>query len=156
MNLLNGSERELVLPKGAGRPARIGWGRGGTSLVVATASGLYRIQTPPAPADPRPVAPGERARAESAFAVLLGNPVFASAVPCSSPDDLCVSGDSGAALLARRARDPVRWGADSVAFFVGDELEIRPLARGRPRRLIWSGRPEQPRQITFFEGRRER
>ena len=31
MNLLSGSERELPLPKGAGRPHRVGWGPGGTS-----------------------------------------------------------------------------------------------------------------------------
>ena len=152
MNLLNGSERELVLPKSSGRPARLGWEPGGTSLIVATDSGLYRIPTPPAAPDPRRVAPDERARAESSLAVLLGNPVFARLVPCQFPADLCVSGDSGTALLASGARDPVRWGGDSVAFFAGDELEIRPLARGRPRRLVWSNRPERPRQMTFFEG----
>ena len=156
MNLLNGSERELVLPKGAGRPARLGWEPGGTSLIVAADRGLYRIRTPPAAPDPRPVAPDERGRAESSLAVLLGDPVFARLVPCQIPENLCVSGDSGTALLASGARDPVRWGGDSVAFFAGDELEIRPLARGRPRRLVWSNRPERPRQMTFFPGRRDR
>jgi hypothetical protein len=152
MNLLSGSERELALPKGAGRPVRLGWEAGGTSLIVSTERGLYRIDAPPAAAAPRPVPPDERVRAESSLAVLLGDPVFARVVPCENPADLCVTGASGSALLARSARDPVRWGADSVAFFVGDNLEIRPLGRGRPRRLVWSRAPERPREVTFFEG----
>jgi hypothetical protein len=153
MNLLSGSDRELVLPKAAGRPLRVGWEPGGSSLIVAMERGLYRISAPPAAPDPRPVPADQRARAESSLAVLLGDPVFARVVPCDNPEDLCVSGDSGSALLAQGAREPVRWGGDSVAFFVGGELEIRPLARGRPRRLVWSNPPEQPRQMTFFEGK---
>ena len=43
-----------------------------------------------------------------------------------------------------------------MAFFVGDELEIRPLAKGRPRRLAWTHAPERPRQLTFFPGKRDR
>jgi hypothetical protein len=152
MNLLSGSERELVLPRNAGRPMRVGWESSGTSLIVESERGLYRINTPPAAADPRPVPADDRAAADSSLDVLLGSPVFARVVPCRSRDDLCVSGDSGPALLARGARDPVRWGEDSVAFFVGDVVEIRPLGRGRPRRLGWSSPPEHPRQMTFFPG----
>jgi hypothetical protein len=153
MNLLSGSERELVLPKGAGQPERLGWDAGGTALIVSASNGLYRISAPPAAADPHPVPPAERARAESTLAVLLGDPVFARVVPCKSPGDLCVSGDSGSpTLLARGASDPVRWGTDSVAFFVGDAVEIRPLGPGRPRRLAWSNPPAEPREMTFFQG----
>lgn len=152
MNLLSGSERELVLPKRAERPVRLGWEAGGTSLIVATGNGLYRIHTPPAAADPRPVGPDESVRVDSSLAVLLGDPVFARVVPCESTGDLCVIGDSGSAPLARGARDPVRWGSDSVGFFVGDNFEIRPLGPGRPRRLVWSKPPARPREMTFFEG----
>ena len=155
MNLLSGSERELVLPKGAGQPLRVGWAPDGAALIVSAEGGLYRLHPPPAPPAARPVAEVDRAGADSILGVLLGEPVFARMVPCARPADLCVSGDSGTALLARGARDPVRWGNDSVAFFVGEELEIRPLARGRPRRLVWSNPPEQPRQMTFFAGKRE-
>src|SRR5918994_5634769 len=35
MNLLSGSERELALPRSAGRPQRVGWGPGGASVIVA-------------------------------------------------------------------------------------------------------------------------
>lgn len=157
MNLLSGGERELVLPKGAGRPVAIGWEPGGKSLIVSASKGLYRFQAPPADPDPRPVPPPELAGAESSLAVLLGDPVFARAMPCESAGDLCVLGDSGGpTLLARDARDPVRWGGDSVAFFVGDAVEIRPLGPGRPRRLVWSNAPKRPREMTFFSGTRER
>ncbi|MGH7534557.1 MAG: hypothetical protein ACREMG_03125, partial [Gemmatimonadales bacterium] len=68
---------------------------------------------------------------------------------------LCVRGRAGLpALLARHARDPVRWGTDSVAYFVGSALEIRPLGPGRTRRLTWSAAPRNPRQMTMFDGRR--
>jgi hypothetical protein len=156
MNLLSGAERELVLPRAAGRPLRLGWEPGGTSLVVATETGLYRVAAPPETAEPRPIDPGQSARAESSLGVLLGDPVFARVVRCENAVDLCVTGDSGPAVLARGARDAVRWGADSVAFFVGDNLQIRPLGAGRPRRLVWSNAPKQPREVTFFEGRPER
>jgi len=157
MNLLSGGERELVLPKGAGQPAAIGWAPGGTSLIVSASNGLYRFRAPPADPDPRPVPPTGRAAAESSLAVLLGEPVFARAIPCENADNLCVLGDSGGpTLMARDARDPVRWGEDSVAFFAGDVVEIRPLGPGRPRRLVWSNAPKRPRSMTFFPGTGER
>ena len=153
MNLLNGSERELVLPKGAGRPEQVGWEAGGSALIVAAGNDLYRTSAPPAAPEPHLVLPAQRARAESSLAVLLGDPVFARVVPCDASEDLCVRGRSGApTLLAPGARGPVRWGPDSVAFFVGDDVEIRPLGPGRPRRLVWSNPPKQPREMTFFEG----
>jgi hypothetical protein len=76
-------------------------------------------------------------------------------VVCKRATDLCLTTRRGApGILAQAARDPVRWGADSVAFLVGDNLlQIRPLARGRPRALNWSNVPARPRQLTFFSGR---
>jgi hypothetical protein len=154
MNLLSGSERETVLPAGAGRPIRVGWATDGASLIVATAAGLYRIRAPPAAPASQTIGADERAAAESSLAVLVGDPVFGRVHQCDQDSrSLCVSGDSGTALLARNARDAVRWGKDSVAFLVGNALEIRPLGRGRPRRLVWTNPPEHPREITFFEGR---
>jgi hypothetical protein len=154
MNLLSGADRELRLPKGAGAPRRLGWRPDGRTIVVETERGLYWLDVPPAGSNERPVPPGERASAESSLAVLLGSPVFGEVVACRSPDELCVIGDTGApGFLVRGARDPLRWGPDSVAFLLGNRLEIRPLARGRPRRLTWSNLPENPRQMTFFAGR---
>jgi hypothetical protein len=53
-------------------------------------------------------------------------------------------------LLAQAASDPARWGRDSVAFFTGELLQIRPLSKGRPRLLNWSEVPARPRQLTYF------
>ena len=154
LNLLSGADRELRLPKGAGAPRQVGWSRDGGSLVVRAEGGLYRLDAPPAKPEPRPVPEAERAAAESSLAVLLGNPVFARVVPCQTPGELCVAGDSGApGFLARGAQQAVRWGPDSVALLIGEMLEIRPLGRGRPRRLTWSQLPENPRQMTYFEGK---
>jgi hypothetical protein len=155
MNLLNGAERELELPKDAGAPMRVAWNADGSSLVVQTARQLYRLSAPPGKPDPQVIPEPERAAAESSLSVLLGEPVFARVVPCQRPRDLCViprSGRSG--ILAQAASDPVRWGTDSVAFFTGELLQIRPLAKGRPRLLHWTDAPARPRQVTFFRGAR--
>ncbi len=156
MNLLSGSERELPLPKGAGRPLQVGWEPTGTSLIIRGERGLYRANAPSQPPAPREVSAQERTRAESTLTVRLGNPAFATVIPCQTREDLCVSAEGAPGLLARGAHDATRWGDDSVAFFVGDELEIRPLAKGRPRRLAWTHAPERPRQLTFFEGKQDR
>jgi hypothetical protein len=154
MSLANGSERELKLPDGAGRPLRLGWDRDGKAVIVAAANGLYRFDVTATASDPHRVEPAERARAESSLAVLLGNPVFTRVVPCQTRRDLCLVGATGKpALLAQGVRDPVRWGSDSVGFFFGDRLQIRPLRRGRPRLLLISNPPERPREMTFFPGR---
>ncbi len=156
MNLLSGGERELVLPKDAGTPKGVGWAPDGRALIVSVSNGLYQFNAPPADPDPRPVPGAERVRAESSLAVLLGDPVFTRVIPCKVRSDLCVVGATGKPrLLAQAVRDPARWGGDSVAFFVGDWLQIRPLNRGRPRILMMTKTPERPRGVTFFEGTRE-
>lgn len=153
MNLLNGAERELYLPKEAGAPQRVGWSWDGKSIIVGATNGLYRFNAPPSRPKPQPVPPEEQPAAESTLAVLVGDPVFARIVSCRRGTYLCVETGRGApGILAQSARDPARWGPDSVAFFVGEMLQIRPLARGRPRLLNWHDVPARPRQMTFFEG----
>ncbi|HYC32912.1 MAG TPA: hypothetical protein VEB59_11540 [Gemmatimonadales bacterium] len=155
MNLLNGRERQLELPKGADAPERVGWADGGRALIVRAGGRLYRFTAPPATGRGEPVPRAASAAAESALAVLLGEPAFARAVPCASPEDLCVLGDTGApALIARGARDPARWGRDSVAYVAGGTILVRPLGPGRERRVRVSGAPRAPRQITVFAGGR--
>ena len=157
MNLRSGSERELLLPKGAGPPQRVGWERDGKTVIVKTSDALYRVRPPPGKADAQAIPEAERAAAESSLAVLLGDPVFTRVVPCEKARDLCTVGRRGRpSLLATSVRDPLRWGPDSVAFFVGDRLQIRPLNRGRPRLLLMTNAPERPRAMTFFPGKRER
>jgi hypothetical protein len=154
MSLQSGTDRELELPRGAGAPTRVGWGKDGRTLVVRTEAGLYGVNAPPAQPDARAVPPGDRAVAESSLAVLLGDPPFARVVPCAEPGALCVQGDTGApGLLARGARDPFRWGDDSVAYFLGDRVEIRPVGPGRARRLDLADTGSRPREMTVFVGR---
>ncbi len=152
MNLLNGVDRELALPKGSALPVQAAWSESGRSIVVAAGKALYRFGAPPAPPDPRPVTAGGRAAAESSLAVLIGDPPFARVVACAEPGSLCLASDTIAHVLASGARDPFPWGPDSVAYFVGDEVEIRPLGPGRTRRLGWSQAPSRPRQMTAFMG----
>jgi hypothetical protein len=153
MNLESGAERRIERPQAAGPPDQVGWTDDGRSLVMRAAGRLYRAAAPPAPGVARPVPAGERAIAESALAVLLGRPVFARAVPCADPEDLCVVGDTGPpALLARGAREPARWGDDSVAYLEGDRLVVRPLGPGRARLVEWSSVPARPRQPSVFPG----
>ena len=152
LNLLNGAERELHLPKGVEAPQGVAWSRDGGSVIVAAGGSFYRIAAPPQDSEAQEIPPPERAAAESALAVLVGDPAFARIVPCKRPQDLCVEPRRGrVGILAQAAREPLRWGGDSVAFFVGDLLQIRPLARGRPRILNWSDVPAAPRQMTFFQ-----
>lgn len=154
MDLRTGADRELSLPMGAGVPRQIGWARDDSSLVVRTDSNFYRLDPPPGPAKATVISAAGRSVAESSVSVLLGSPVFARVVPCAEPEALCVKADTGApGLLAHGARDPLRWGPDSVAFLIGDQLEIRPLGAGRARRLLWSGFPGHPRQPTAFIAR---
>lgn len=152
MNLLNGAERELALPKNAGPLGRLAWTPDGAGIIVEAGNELYRLAAPPSRADARPVPAEERATAESTLSVLLGEPVFARVVPCKRSEDLCVISRAGrSGILAQAATDPVRWGTDSVGFVAGDLLQIRPLARGRPRLLHWSQPPARPRQVTYFQ-----
>ncbi|HEY8105643.1 MAG TPA: hypothetical protein VIE46_06015 [Gemmatimonadales bacterium] len=154
LNLLSGAERELPLPGGA-PPDRVGWSADGKLLYVRAGSGRYVLHAPPAAAAARPVADAEHAVADSSFVVLLGDPPFGRVVPCD--DALCVQTDSGApSRFAEHAHDAVRWGADSVGFFSGEDLIVRPLGPGRPRRVEWSGVPGRPREMTVFLGRSER
>jgi WD40-like Beta Propeller Repeat len=156
MSLLSGTDREVALPRGAGVPRAVAWAKDGRTLVVRTDAGLYRVNAPPAKLEARAVEADERAAAESSLAVLLGNPAFARVVPCAQPGALCVQTDTGApGLLAQGARDPFRWGDDSVAYFLGDRVEIRPLGPGRARRLDPMDPASRPREMTVFLGRGE-
>ena len=155
MNLLNGAERQLRLPKGAPRPVQVGWEQDGRSVVVRAGDGLYRVPAPPASGGAKPVAAVDRERAESAVSVILGEPAFARVIPCARRNDLCLVGDTGApALMVRDARDAARWGPDSVAYIVGGNLLVRPLGPGHERRVLVANAPRAPRQLTVFPGTR--
>jgi hypothetical protein len=154
MNLLNGAEREVALPRGAAAPSSVGWSQDGRWLVLATGPARYRAPAPPMTGGAEPVPDADRAAADSSLAVLLGEPVFARAAPCAEPENLCVVGNSGApALLAAGARDAVRWGPDSVGYVVNGGLVVRPVGPGRERRVTLNRAPPKVRQPSMFPGR---
>lgn len=154
MNLLNGAERELELPEGAGAPAEVAWRERGV-LVVRTTEATYLLDAPPAPAEPRRVSPAEAARADSAFAVHVGDPPFGRIAECTDGSGLCVVDAAGlASRLAPGAREPVGWGADSVGYLEGSDLVVRPVGPGRARRARLPTRLGNAREFTAFLGKR--
>jgi len=151
LNLLTGAERELPLPAGA-RPDRVGWSSDGSLIFIRAGAARYAVRPPPAPPALRVLDGAERAVADSSLAVLLGDPVFGTAVACGR--GLCVQADTGApSPFAEDAHDAARWGSDSVGFFSAKDLVVRPLGPGRARRIEWSEAPGRPREMTVFTGR---
>ena len=154
MNLLNGAEREMELPEGAGAPTEVAW-RGRGALLVRTSDGTWLLDAPPAPSEPRRVAPAEASRADSAFAVHVGDPPFGRITACADGAGLCVVDGAGqVSSLAPGGRDPVAFGADSVGYLEGSELVVRPIGPGRARRARLPTRLENAREFTAFLGRR--
>jgi hypothetical protein len=157
MNLLSGAEREIALPRAAGRPARVGWSPDGRELVIEAGGRLYQSPAPPARGEARAVPAAAHARADSALAVVLGRPAFARVVRCADPADLCVQADTGTpGLLARGATAAARYGDDSVLVLIGRDLLVRPLGPGHARRIGWAELPPAPREPTAFGGVSER
>lgn len=152
MNLVSGAERETHVPTALGAPDRVGWSEDGRRLYVRAERGVLFSLAPPDLLELAPVGPAEGARAESALAVLLGSPAFARAVRCPEGGVCVETAEHPLQPLGRDARDPFRWGSDSVAYLVGDQIEVRPLGGGRARRVFWSGPPEEPGAPTYFAG----
>ena len=149
MNLLNGADRELPLPEAAGPPERLGWSRDQTALYVRTANGTYRVSTPPAPALAVAVEAHSPA-ADSALDVLLGDPPAARAEPCDGGVGICAVLSSGEKqVLDSAGRHATRWGPDSVAYLLGSEIVVQPLAGGKTRRVLWKGPPSDPRDFSY-------
>jgi len=156
VNLSSGVERTLFRASEAEHVRHIGWSADG-ALLVATNAGVYRYESPGYSASRVATLPSAVAEADSAFGVYVGSPPFARVRECTWPGTesaVCVIPRAGEeALLASGASDPVRWGSDSVAYFQGDDLVVRPLGKGSPRRVVLSSAPRHPRLPTYFAGR---
>ena len=156
MNLQSGAERETHVPTALGAPGRVGWTADGDHIVVAADQGVLETAAPPDLLElaPLPSSGSMRAGAESALAVLLGEPVFARVVPCTTGGGrgICVESRGRVQSLVEEGRDPVRWGSDSLGHFREEALWVLPLGGGRPRRLHWSRAPANPREPTYFGG----
>ena len=153
MNLLNGAERELPSMGPSAHPRRIAWSPDGHTVYVRTSTGDFLTPAPPLTADFRPVVAGTAEAADSALGVMLGEPRRARVITCPDGRGFCVSDDSGVSqMLTSDGRDPFRWGSDSVGFWLGDEVEVRPLRGGTTRQLRWAGTPSNPHETTQFPG----
>lgn len=151
MNLLNGAERRIELPAGA-NPVRLAWSTNQTRLFIATSHGTYQVDAPPQPPQLQPVAPADGAAADSALAVVLGDPPFAVAGPCRSGSGVCATTDSGESVLDSAGVDPLRWGPDSVAYVVRNTLQILPLGGGHLREVRPSRVLARMRQPAYAAG----
>jgi hypothetical protein len=153
MNLLSGAERRLTEVEGL-VPDRLAWSRDGGTIYVHTAAGVFGVPAPPSRGPAVRLSGDAALGADSALMVLLGDPPIARAAPCRASAGLCaVSADGGETVLAVDGRDPVRWGADSVAYLAAGGLVVRPLAGGLTRTVRWARGPAAPRQPTYFPGK---
>lgn len=158
MNLLNGAERTTLVPEGARPITALAWAGEGTRIFVRGAEQVLATPAPPATLSLAPLEDSEHARADSAFAVLLGDPPLARVVDCETGDGsagsgrtLCTEAADGLHhLLVAGAEEPFRWGTDSVAWRIGSSVVIRPLAGGRSRQIEWTAPPTGVRELTVF------
>ncbi|MEO6068678.1 MAG: hypothetical protein ABJB33_07195 [Gemmatimonadota bacterium] len=151
MNLVSGNEREVpALPDGA-VPLSLAFSDDGAILFVRTTKGIYALQSPPSVPTPRRLSAIDSLRADSVLTVFIGDPRYALIAQCRKAiGSLCAfpPGQDEAPLQAGGV-DPVRWGADSVAYFVGDRLIVRSGGGGRAREVRWVRMPPAPRRPTF-------
>lgn len=153
MDLLNGRETDLPLDRGV-VPEAVAWSRDGGAIDVATSAGTWQLSPPPAAPAPRRLSGPDSLAADSALAVLVGDPPFARVGPCQvGGDALCAfTGEAPPAPVDSPAHHPFRWGGDSLAYFVGERLVVRPVGPGRPREVQIERAPEHPRDATWFGG----
>ncbi len=155
MNLLSASERRLDLPDNSGVPTALGWSTDGAAVYLRMPAGTWRIAAPPAPQQLIAVTGAEMLVADTALGAWLGTARFAEAVSCPG-GGVCVTGPRGDTTeIAPRGASPLRWGADSVAWFEGDNLIVRGLGPGPARRVTWRRAPNNPRDATYASALRE-
>jgi WD40-like Beta Propeller Repeat len=152
MNLLNGAERRIALPAEL-RPEATAWSPDGRRLYLRATGQVFTVPAPPADPVVAPVAAAGRAAADSALAVLVGDPPLAEAVPCANGDGVCVRlGDGTIATVAADGSAPARWLGDSIAYREQGEWTVRPMEGGKLRLLQWTPAPQRVRDLTTFRG----
>lgn len=153
LNLLTNAERESGLPAGAAAPERLGWTRDGAALVVR-AGGLYRTPAPPEGLALAPVPADSFVAADSALKELLGEPPQGEVRPCIDRGVCIVAVTGERTPLGAGVTGAIRWGPDSVGYFVAGGFEVAPLGGGRSRRPLWSDAPSHLRDLTHHPGLR--
>ena len=153
LDLRSMEERGARLPREAGRPMAVAWLPGDSAIAVRTGDATWSRPRHPASAGFLRLAGADSARADSALAVLLGDPPMAMVVDCESGSGVCVRTTSGeTSTLDSVATAPLRWGADSIAYSRSGTVTVRPLAGGRPRTPPWSAAPNAFRDLAHHPG----
>lgn len=154
MNLVNGAERRVAIAGSA--PEALAWTPDGSRIYLRIAEQILVTPTPPGDMALGPVNDIQRPAADSALAVLLGDPPLGVAVGCDH-GGICVRLDEGPLeTISAAGAFPARWSGDSLAYLEGGDWVIRPLAGGRTRVLRWTRAPSRPRELTLFRGRARR
>ncbi|MBL8978238.1 MAG: PD40 domain-containing protein [Gemmatimonadetes bacterium] len=147
MNLINGNERRIE-GEISGMPDALAWSDDGATLYLRTSAAVLQAAAPPASGRWAP------ASAAEPFAVRLGDPPIAVALPCDS-GGLCARLAGGIVTrLSATGTNPVRWAGDSVGYMENGEWLVRPLAGGTIRALQWSERVKAPRELSVYPGPR--
>lgn len=149
MNLLNGAERAIPLPDGAGHITAIAWGPDDGALYLRSDHGTWRASTPPAPPKVVAATGTEFVRADSVFELWVGEPRFARLFACPA-GGVCAAGlRVDTTVLSERGSDPLRWGSDSVAWFEDGGMVVRGIGPGTVRRILWKQPPAHPRDGSY-------
>ena len=145
MNLENGAEKTIPLPATAGLARSLGWGAGEGVVYVRTDDGLWQVDVPPSGGEATAVPEADVETATRTLSGWLGQPPFAEAFDC--PAGVCLVGPRrDTTVLSTTGHDPMRWGTDSVAWFEGHEIVVRPLGTGRVRRFSLKDAPANVRE----------
>lgn len=148
LSLYTNAEQDVPLPAEVREPERLGWDAAGKIVVVA-AQGYFAVAAPPAQPAVHRLPADSAAVGDSLSRVLLGDPPQGMVRECVN-NGLCILAATGElTLLDTLATGAVRWGADSVGYFLPGTFEVRPLAGGRSRRPAWSERPARLRELSY-------
>jgi hypothetical protein len=153
LDLRSMEERGARLPREAGRALAVAWLPGDSAIAVRTGEAIWSRPATSASGGFVRLGGADSARADSALAVLLGDPPMAMVVACEGGSGVCVRTASGeTSTLDSVATAPLRWGTDSIAYFRNGTLTVRPLAGGRPRTPPWSAAPNAFRDQAYHPG----
>ena len=153
LDLRSMAERGARLPREAGSPVAVAWLTGDTAIAVRTGEAIWSLPATSASSEFTRLAGADSARADSALAVLLGDPPRAMVVDCRGGSGVCVRTVSGElSTLDSAASVPLRWGADSIAYSMSGTVTVRPLAGGRSRTPPWRGAPAAFRELSYHPG----
>ncbi len=156
MHLRLGTEQRSSLGSDAGTIEALGWSSGSDTVVARTDRGVWWAVTGTSRLVFQQAPIGDAARLDSLTYEWVGDDRFGAILPCRKGDQplqscvITAHGDS--TPLGTDIISPIRWGSDAMAYFRGNNFEIRPLAGGHAQMPTWVAAPGNPRQPTHHPG----